>query len=245
MTVSFRWSRRLVLAGLLCFAAPSVPLKADGWAFGGFVGGAATHQNTLTLEQSQIGTRLSLGPVKYDSESLHSPIYYGYRVTWFARRHFGLEGEFIHPKVFARTSQTVRATGMLASQPLNGSVQLDSIVQRFSISHGLNFLLVNAVFRHPLDEGATPRLWLTARGGAGVTIPHTESDIGGRVQEQYERGAPGVQAAIGSEVRITEHVLATIEYKFTTTEQSVSIDGGTIRGRFTSQHFTVGMTWHP
>jgi opacity protein-like surface antigen len=231
----------LLLAGLVFGSGQ--PVRADGWSIGGFLGGAATHPNTLTLRQQQVGTRVSLAPVRYDSQSLESPIYYGYRVAWFARRNFGLEGEFIHPKVFARTAETVHASGTIAGHSVDGAVAMRSVVERFSISHGLNFLMVNAVFRPRLDSSSTPRFWLVARGGAGITIPHVESAIGGSDQQQYQLGSLGIQAGIGAELRLSEHVFATVDYKLTTTNQSVSVAMGTMHGRFTAQHVAVGLAW--
>ncbi len=232
------------LITLLCCLFAAAPLKAGDWAIGGFLGATSTRPNTLTLEQQEAGTHVSMDPVRYDSKSLQPPIYYGYRVTWFMRRHFGLEAEFMHPKVFARTREMVHATGTVAAESVNASVPMDSLVERFSISHGLNLLLVNAVFTHQLDHGTRPRWLLTARGGAGLTIPHAESEIRGRTQEQYERGAPGVQVAFGGELRVAGHVYATAEYKLTTTAQSVSVVGGTMEGRFTTHHLAVGVAWH-
>ncbi len=219
------------------------PLRADDWALGGFFGGTATRQNTLTLQQPQAATNLSMHPVRYDSRSLKNPIYYGYRFTWFARPNVGLEGEFIHPKVFARTGETVRLRGTIVGQPVDASLPMSSVIERFSLSHGLNFLLVNAVFSHQVDAGSTPRFWLIARGGAGITIPHVESDVGGRERQAYELGSAAFQGAIGGELRFARHVAATMEYKFTTTNESVGIGDGTLRGRFNSHHVALGITW--
>ena len=236
---------RTILVVIILSLAATTTTSADGWAVGAFIGGVTTHQNTLTLDQPHAGTRVSMDPVGYHSRSLNSPIYYGYRVTWFARRSFGVEGEFIHPKVFARTGDPVHATGTIGGEPIDATIPMNSILERFSISHGLNLLFLNAVFRKQLGRDANPRLLLTARGGAGATIPHAESEVKGRTQEQYEWGSPAFHAAVGGELRLVRVLFATMEYKFTTTNESVGVVDGTIQGRFSSHHLAVGVAWHP
>lgn len=98
-------------------------------------------------------------------------------------------------------------------------------------------MLVNAVWRQTGDR----RVRLTARGGAGFSIPHAESVILGVFQEQYEAGSLSLQGAIGPEVTIARHLVAIGEYKLTTVAPTVSVVGGTIKGRYTAQHLTFGL----
>jgi hypothetical protein len=235
---------RLALIGAFCWLSTATQVNAADWEFAGFLGAVSTRPNTLTLLQPELGTHVSFGPVHYHSRSFTPPIYYGFRVTWFSRRDFGLGGEFFHAKAYARTEAMVRASGSVAGSSLSATVPLDSIVERFSMSHGLNFLLANAVFRHPLDRGSRPRVWLSGRAGAGVTIPHAESEIGGRSQDQYERGALGLQIGFEGECRVTKQLYALAQYKVTTTAESVAVVGGSMKGRFTSQHAVFGIAWH-
>jgi opacity protein-like surface antigen len=223
----------------------SVSSAAADWAISGFLGAVQTRPNTLTVQLPNAGTQLTLDSVRYRSQSFESPQYYGVRVTGYLGPHFGLEGEWIHPKAYARTEEVVHASGTVAGSPLNADVRLDSLVHRFSISHGLNYLLMNAVVRHPLDKSERPRGWLTARAGAGLTIPHGESDIGGLRQEQYEIGSVGFHFAAGGELKISRIVYVMAEYKFTTTDESVSVAGGTVDGRFSSHHIAFGIVLRP
>jgi hypothetical protein len=227
---------------VICLSAVA-PLEAD-WALAGFLGTVGTRANTLTLLQPDIGTSVSLDPVHYQSESFSSPLYYGFRLTSFLRHDFGLEGEFFHAKAYARTGAMVDGRGTVGGAPLDGSVRLDSIVERFSMSHGLNFLLANAVYRHQIGHAARPRAWLLARAGAGMTVPHVESAIHGRYQEQYERGGPACQIAVAGEWRLAGPLYAAVDYKLTTTSVSVAVTGGTVSGRFTSNHVAFGIAWH-
>jgi hypothetical protein len=235
---------RATLLTTLCWLCGASPLHAE-WAITAFIGTVSTNANTLTIRQEAAGTNLTLDPISYRSQSFEPPLYYGYRVTKYLGRHFGLEGEYIHPKLYARTEETVTASGTRGGAPVNGPVRLDSFVQRFSISHGLNYLLMNAVFRRSFDDAERPRGWLIARAGAGLTIPHGESEIAGARQEQYEIGSIGFHLAIGGELRITRVLSAMTEYKFTTTAESVSVAGGTVDGRFSSHHIAGGIVIRP
>src|SRR5262249_32704992 len=147
-----------------------------------------------------------------------SPPYYGYRVGR-ARGRLGFEAELTHLKVYAR----------------QGS--LGPYVERFSISHGLNLLVGSVVWRQPL--ATTVRLAL--RGGAGVAIPHGESQVRGVDQEQYEISGLACQAAAGPEFLLGPHARVFVEYKISTAAPRVSVDSGTISGRYTSQHVAAGM----
>ena len=114
---------------------------------------------------------------------------------------------------------------------------LGPLVQRFSISHGLNLVVANVVWRTPLGKGVR----LTARGGAGFAMPHGESQILGVYQEQYEISSAAFQGALGVEKRFPQHVSAFGELKLTTASPKVHVSGGTIQGRYFSQHFAAGL----
>jgi hypothetical protein len=82
---------------------------------------------------------------------------------------------------------------MLNGDPVHSVEPMDRLVQRFSISHGVNLILGNLVFRQPLvgsHPGRMPRLLLVLRLGAGTTRPHAESTIEGHAHEHYHSAAP-------------------------------------------------------
>jgi hypothetical protein len=198
----------------------AVPAGAD-WIASAYLGASSTGAADLTLERPAGGVPTRSTNVAFDSKSLQSPPYYGYRIAWTPARQgrFGVEGELIHLKVYARAAS------------------LTPPVERFSISHGLNLLLGNLLWRQPLWR----RVRLTTRAGAGVAVPHGESRVGGLDQEQYEVSSAAVQLAAGPEVALARHAHAFIEYKVTTAAPAVSVAGGTIKGRYTSQHLATGL----
>ena len=222
-----------------------VPAVASAeWVAGGYLGGTTTLSNSLVLSRPAVDTRVNVDDVHYRSRSFEAPLYYGFRVARFFGR-FGIEGEFIHLKVYARGEDVVPVEGRIGGTPVSANVRLDSVIERFSISHGLNYVLVNAALREPIGSGHRPRGWLTVRGGAGPTIPHGESRVAGRDQEQYSWGSTGLHASVEGEFRVGGSLYALAEYKLTTAAPEVAVDRGTIHARFTTHHIAAGLAWHP
>jgi hypothetical protein len=197
--------------------------RADAaWTAMAFLGASATAPVRLRLAGAF--QSLETGPVHLESRSFSSPPYYGYRIGWTAgRRALGIEAELIHLKVYARAAD------------------LPAPIQRFSISHGLNLLLGNVVWRQP----GPGRIRLAARMGAGVAIPHGESRVRDVEREQYEVSSLALQGAAGPEIIVAPHARVFAEYKVTTAAPAVSVAGGTITGRYTTQHVATGLaiTW--
>jgi hypothetical protein len=201
--------------GVLLAAAPA---RAD-WIASAYPGASFTAPTDLTLDRPAAGADVRFAGVHFDSKSFASPPYYGYRVLWTPRdADVGIEAELIHLKVYARP-------GSLAP-----------LVERFSISHGLNLLLGNVVWRPRLGP-----IRLAARAGAGVAVPHGESRVDGVDQEQYEIASAALQGALGPEIALSRHIHVFGEYKVTTAAPPVSVAGGSIRGRYTSQHLATGL----
>jgi hypothetical protein len=235
-------SAAVLIAGWSVVAA--TPAFADDWTIAFFIGGCSTGSNTLTLDRSGNATHVVLTPVEYADRSFESPPYYGYRIGRSLSPHLGIEAEFIHSKVFARTAATIRATGTVEGSRIQGTFPLSSIVERFAMSHGLNFVLANVVYRQPIGRSANPRAAIMGRTGAGITVPHVESTIAGESREQYEIGGLGLQAALGAEIRVTRRFYSFGEFKVTTTAESVAWAAGTLSGRFTTLHAIAGIAWH-
>ena len=197
-----------VVAGLVLL--PSATAWAD-WVLGAYVGNAATLSSTVVLTQPDRQTELEIAGVEYRGESFKFPLYYGYRVTWIPDRYrwLGIEAEYIHAKVFSQTDQSVNVRGTLDGVPVEGSVQLSSIVQRLAMSHGLNFFFGSVAVRRELgfvDSRGTPRLVAIARVGAGPTMPHTEVTIGSEHVDQDESGGLGMQVGGGLQFAVWEGV---------------------------------------
>jgi lipid A oxidase len=229
---------------LFCFAF-CLPAAAE-WHVSGYVGVAHTQASDLLVNQSALGTELRFRSVNYSGKSFQAPLYYGVRGGYFFSGHWGVEAEFTHLKVFAIVNQPVHVSGMLNGKAIDAVVPMDSLVQRFSISHGVNLLLVNIALREQLfrDSNHLGRILLNIRLGAGATIPHPESEILGHVDEHYQTGSPVTQASVGAEFRIFRKLYWTGDYKYTRTRQHVDVFSGEADSLLRSHHFVTGPVIH-
>jgi hypothetical protein len=226
---------------LICLAA-AAPASAE-WTIAGFIGGAHTQATSLRLVQPLHATDLTLSPIHYRSESMRPPLYYAYRFGFFPQSGwFGIEGELIHLKVHADVTRPTQASGTFGGQPLEGSIPVASLIEEFSISHGVNLVLVNAVVRrgYDIDPSGVPRWTLVGRFGFGTSRPHPESTIAGQRFEGYQWGSPSAQVTGGVEMHVKGPVFLVGEYKLTRTVQEVTIADGTARTPLTSHHLVVG-----
>jgi opacity protein-like surface antigen len=226
---------------------PPPPSTADSakWTLAFYLGGTRTVPSTLTISQPQRRNRMTFDPVHFSGKSFDGPVYYGARVRYQfgGIPWFGVETEFIHSKVYADTRQSVHVAGQRDGQPISRRVLLQEIVQQYSISHGVNLLLFNAAFQYPLRSRQAPLnlFSFTGRVGIGPTVPHTESSIEGRRQEQYEWGRVAWQASGGIEIQIHRGLIALMEYKFTRTNQRGSVSLGVARSLLRTHHGVFGL----
>ncbi|HVZ21616.1 MAG TPA: hypothetical protein VG871_11165 [Vicinamibacterales bacterium] len=207
----------LVLGGFVLLL-PS-PARAD-WLLSLYTGAAATSSNTLTVTPST-GAPITLSNVAYRGASSKAPIYYGYRVGWSPRgARFGVEGEFTHAKAIAVDTHSPDLT-------------------IFQMTHGLNFVLGNIVYRaQPLGGG---RVALTARGGAGFTVPHVEADFRNTSVSKYESGGFGAQGTVGVEALLTGRLYVIADARLTYARVRVDIPSAALAGGFTTRHVDVGI----
>jgi hypothetical protein len=184
--------------------------------------------------------------VPFESLSFRSPQYYGWRVgRFFGReRRWGVELEFTHPKVYALTSAVVPTRGRFRGAPVDGRAALSTYVERYSMSHGLNFVLVNVLALWPIGDpsgGSPPPVHLVARAGAGPVVPHSETVIGGERRFLYEVAGVGVQAAIGASIRLRGRLSATVDYKLGWARPEITIVDGTGRTTAVVHQVAVGV----
>jgi opacity protein-like surface antigen len=232
----------MALAAAVVLLLPSAA-RAD-WMLSGFLGAAKTQSSTIDLSLPAQGTQLQLEGAEYRGESFQSPQYYGLRLTRTIGPWLGIEGEFIHAKVFAEVDRDVHATGTRHGAAFATDVRLSSVVQRLSMSHGLNFILVNVAARHgfgPTDASGAHRLVGVVRAGAGPTMPHAESHIDDVTMEQYESGGLGVQVGGGIEIAIGHGIGALGEYKFTSASPEIDVPGGTATIPSRTHHVVFGV----
>lgn len=215
------------------------------WYVAAYAGANHTQNATVSIDQPSEGTALAFRGVAFAAESFASPPYYGWRIGRLIgeRRKLGVEVEFLHLKVIGQTSRPVTIVGQVGGPTgtaVDTQARMSDFVQRYSMTHGLNFLVVNLVSRTPL--GATPVAFLV-RAGAGPTLPHAETTVDGRTQEQYEYAGLGVHAAAGVDLRLVGRLSAVVEYKFTAARPTISIVNGTGQTSAVSHQVAVGIAF--
>lgn len=241
-----RWAPiAATLAGLV--VCPPSSASAD-WIASAYFGHVWTRSSTVTLALPDQQTAVEIAGVGYRAESLTSPQYYGYRVTWVPDQHrwIGIEAEVIHAKVFAEADRSVRIQGTRRGAEVDGSFPLNSVVQRLAMSHGLNFIFANVALRRelgPVDADGRPRFTLVARAGAGPTIPHAESTVEHVNRDQYESGGVGAQVAGGVEATVWRRLLVLAEYKFTWASPEIDVAGGQATIPARSHHVVGGLAY--
>ena len=223
--------------------------KRGGFVVTAYLGAAKTPATDLRISQPALNTDLTFENVRLRSRSFESPQYYGLRAGYFFPQapFIGVEAEFIHLKVYSDPQQRVRVAGIRRGASINRELALGEIVQQYSISHGANFLLFNLAARRGFwraENSNRSRLILTGRAGVGPTIPHTESNIEGQSQEQYELGRLGWQIAGGAEIRLWRGLYGLGEYKYTQTRQTGKIAGGEAESFLRTNHGVFGLSYH-
>jgi lipid A oxidase len=248
MRARFLGTSVLLWINLLTF----LPLFAEHGSCAEFVvslfsGVTSAENNDLRLTLSG-GTDLTFRDVSYKTHDWESPIYYGGRVAYFRANdaHWGVSLEFFHAKMYLNTEDTVRVTGTRASAPVNAPERVGDTITDFNISHGLNFLTANAMYRWFLadrEQNFLGRFQPYLGAGIGAAIPHVESTIGAVHFEQYQFRGPACQAMAGLNFDLAKHLGLFAEYKFTYADlDRLSIPNGSISLTPLTQHLATGIS---
>jgi len=221
--------RRLAFVIPLCVLILTIPSPASAqWYAAVYMGGNTTRPADVTVKGD--GYNLTFSKVEFEAQPFKTPPYYGWRIGRFlsGSRRLGVELEFIHLKVIANPEQ------------------LRPQVERYRMTHGLNFVVANLTSRVPFGRSAygDAPFALVTRIGGGVTVPHAETTVFGQAQEQYEYGGLGAHAAIGLDVRLRGRLSLVTEYKMTYATPAIATAGGG-SGRTTTltHHAAVGLAF--
>lgn len=244
------WRRRVFATAAKLSTVLSVlaghPAAAQ-WQVTAFLGDAATSVTAVTVTDPTRDTAVTLERVRFDDASFEPPLYYGGRLTRFFTDvpWLGVETEFIHAKAISRPTSTTRLRGRLEGVAVDADRPLNTVVQRLALSHGLNFLLANAVLR-VRPGGGDPRqarVLLTGRVGVGPTLPHLEADVNDARVDEYRRGRLAWQAAAGAEWRIADRLLLVGELKWTRTRQRLEVGSSELETTLGTRHAVGGLAW--
>lgn len=215
-----------------------------------YFGTAPTRSSDLSVSQPSTGSNATFSGVSWNDASFEAPPYYGLRVDHFleSRPNWGVGVEFNHYKVYARTENAVPVSGTWLGAPVNTVAPLSQRVQNFSISHGVNFIGVSALYRWQHDRSErfpTGRLQPYLGAGPIFYILHPENTINNVANdEKYQESGIGLQLLGGLHYSLTDRVGIFFELKHTSGKAKVDTAGsGSAQTRLDTTHGALGLSW--
>lgn len=165
-------------------------------------------------------------PASWDGKSFDNPPHYGVRATWWRDERFGWALDFNHTKIYA-DGATLAASGF----------------QKLEFTDGLNNLTFGPMWRWP---GASSKLTPYAGLGAGVVIPHVESQSapGAPFTAEYQLAGPSVAWMAGVSYDINDRWAIFGEYKGTYSWIDADLTGGgTLTTEVDTHAINFGVTY--
>ena len=218
-------------------------------SFSLYTGSSFTLNSDIHVQQPGLGTNAVFSDVSWDAKPLKAPPYYGIRANYFfesaPRWGFGLD--FTHYKIFAQTDQVVPVSGTFTHLPVNQSAPLNQRVQKFNITHGVNIVALNVLYRWTdnFASEAFPhgRLQPYFGGGPVYYILHPENTINNtNNNERYQGSGFGYQVLGGVHYWLTRHVGLFVETKFNSGNARVNVDQGTAETPLRTFHLLGGVS---
>jgi lipid A oxidase len=236
------WRLLVVTTAVLLIAA--TPAQAQ-WYAGVQFGVNRTASSTVDIDAPAAGLSQQFHDVQFEGRSFSSPPYYGWRVgrviTTTRGISFAAEFEFVHAKVYSETGRTYVVTPISGGGPTTNFALMSDTVQRYDMSHGLNFALANLVIQAPLRKSGDGPVSLSLRIGFGPMIPHAETTVLGQSREQYEYGGMAFGGGVGATVRLVGRLSGMTEYKVTFGRPEITLAQGTGRASVLMHHVIAGV----
>jgi len=238
-----------VVIGMVLLGGNAAPAHAEAFV-DIYTGKSYTRDADVRIRQKGLGNDFRVEDVAFDDDSFRDPPYYGGRVGYFFERYpwLGVAIDFVHFKMSADTSETKHFTGTLGGAPLDARLPMNTIVHRFDITHGVNYVTVNGLVRHSLltDAERFPhgRIQLFAGAGLGPVVTHAENTIQNvHNQGSYEVAGLGVQGFAGVRTMLFKYVGVFAQYRFTRSDLDVRVPSGRGKVEEISHHVVGGLTF--
>lgn len=247
MVIRFRPAFFLsVVAAVTASLFMSTPARAESVATFYF-GDIWTNDADVRLVETG-DTDLDFRAVAWDGKSFESPRYWGLRyIHWFKESpHWGVSGELIHAKMYARLNDTVQVEGTRGGSPVSGPERLGDTFQQLSFSHGHNMLLVSGQRRWFPGAGrgvGAGRIQPRIGFGIGAALPHVEVITASSMTDESQFAGFAAQILGGADVDLSKHLALLLEYKLTYADINADLTGG---GRIEvaplAHHLTFGLS---
>jgi hypothetical protein len=239
----------VLLAGVLSLTGFGVLPAAAEPFFDLYTGKSFTLSGDITIRQPTLGNDVTVKDISFDDKSFESPLWYGLRAGYYFEEHpwLGMGIEFFHFKMIADTLDSRPVTGLRNGTRVDTTTRVDSVIQQFQITHGVNYLTFDALFRYPLLEDRERfrhgRIQLYAGLGVGPVITHAENTVDTiKNEEAYEVGGAGIQVFVGVRALLFKHFGLLLEYKFSHSDLEVSVARGTGEVEESTHHLIAGIT---
>lgn len=213
-------------AGMYC------PAHAE-WVVSAYTGTSHTWASDLRIRQDGSASNATFQGVHWAAHPFEAAPYYGIRITYFPGDAPRLGGtfDFTHYKMYADTGRAVWVRGTWNGSPINQYAPMNTRVQNFELSHGVNLTSVNVQYRW---RGAFDTLQGTSRWephiGVGLVgyLPHAEGSINGVPSSaNYPLAGFGGQIFAGTEYRLCRHIGLLVETKFDAGNLGIDLDPAT------------------
>jgi lipid A oxidase len=215
----------LAAASVLACEAAAARLEISAYT------GQAVMSDTKLEYRSGDDTQLTFSGVAWETKSLDSPIYYGFRLSHWRPHNprLGIALDFTHPKAYLSPEQSVQVSGNRAGAAVDGQEPIGNTIESFNNSHGLNLLTLNLLYRWSaggLGRALSRRFEPYVGLGAGIAIPHVDAIIDGQHTSEYQLAGPAVQGLAGVRYATTDRVGVFVEYKLSYARLDESLNGG-------------------
>jgi len=200
-----------------------------------------TQASDVSLSQPD-NTQLTFHAVNWDDKSLENPVYWGLRVVYWLPHEpaWGLALDFTHAKIHADLGQYVTVTGTRQASPVNAQEPLASNFDDLAMSHGLNFLTFNGMYRWQDWKRLRPLVGF----GGGIVYPHVEVKIGNSHTDEYQVAGWTVNGMVGLNYALTQSVAIFAGYKLSYADVRAELSGGgQLQTAIWTHHLNLGMTY--
>ena len=238
-----RTCRRLAI-GCIASLLPCTCLWAAETRLSAYTGTSWTRDSDLRLTQPGVGTDLIASGVRWDARPTRPAPYYGLRLTAFPdpSATWGDALDYTHYKMYANTGRMVNVNGIWRGAAASGAAPLNQYVQQFELSHGVNVLSINGLYRWP--DARLGRIEPYVGVGLAHYWPHAETLVGNAARETgYQASGFGYQLLAGAQYKLTQRTGLFVEGKFNRGKAEVDIAGGRAETPLRTFHLVGGISF--